>query len=203
MAKTEAVLQFDFSRVYTVEQYINFGKDAEVENDGRDSRIIPHRPFHYAVALSALSDLDDAEHKMVAAAAWWERGSIAAARRAEEWRAKGAVAIAERWRNGAPSGGLARPRSTPGPRRYRRPFAVLGARPGKSAQNRPSLGAYGVSRRDELTPLHAQPNDMPRALAAAACAHLHFIYHKTRSSQSLGERLARMRRPNRQHATRP
>jgi hypothetical protein len=65
-----------------------------VENDGRDSRTIPHRPFHYAVALSALSDLDDAEHKMVAAAAWWERGSIAAARQAEEWRAKGAVAIA-------------------------------------------------------------------------------------------------------------
>jgi hypothetical protein len=31
---------------------------------------------------------------MVAAAAWWERGSIAAARQAEEWRAKGAVAIA-------------------------------------------------------------------------------------------------------------
>lgn len=94
MVKTQEVLQFDFSRVYTVEQYINFGKNAEVETDGRDSRIIPHRPFHYAVALSALSDLDAAEQKVVAAAAWWERGAIAAARQAEEWRAKGAVAIA-------------------------------------------------------------------------------------------------------------
>lgn len=92
--KTEEVLQLDFSRVYTVEQYINFSKDPEVESAGRDNRIISHRPFHYAVAVSALSDLDAAEQKIVAAAAWWERGSIAAARQADEWRAKGAVAIA-------------------------------------------------------------------------------------------------------------